>query len=155
MFNKVNTCSSGGPVNRYKYNSTLISLNSLPTTNEWPLLLSILAFHHEEVTNGHCVMSFYYPQILVIGQRQWQMTLQAHSFLCQYASWNCLSGANSERLSVRCERTNFDKAAFHNLMKFQNITGIKKYKQIKENYGQSSPLLTCIIPKAYLIFIFT
>lgn len=26
-------------------------------------------------------------------------------------------------LSVRCERTNFDKAAFHNLMKSQNVTG--------------------------------
>ena len=116
--------SSGGPMNRCKYNSTLISLNFLSMMNELPLLLSTLAFHNEEVTNGHCVMSFYYPQILVIGQTQWQMTLQAHSFLCQSASWNYLSGVNSGRLlSVRYERTNFDKAAFHNLMKFQNITG--------------------------------
>lgn len=87
-------------MNRYKYNSTLISLNFLSMINEWPLLLSTLAFHNEEVTNGHCVTSFYYPQILVIGQTQWQMTLQAHSFLCQSASWNCLSGVNSGRLFI-------------------------------------------------------
>lgn len=87
-------------MNRYKYNSTLISLNFLSMINEWPLLLSTLAFHNEEVTNGHCVTSFYYPQILVIGQTQWQMTLQAHSFLCQSAGWNCLSGVNSGRLFI-------------------------------------------------------
>lgn len=113
-----------GPLNRYTYTLTLISLNFLPTVYEWMLLLPTLDFHNKEGGNKwawcHVPPFTHEFQWPVRGNGKWS---HRHTHFCQSASWNYLSGANSGSLFINEVRKNFWQSCFSKPNEWTNITG--------------------------------